>query len=492
MIGVDKRVMPRTRSVLIVSLLAVAAPIALVALVGSDRVMMSARAHFALVGGAAGLTSLASLMLSVAGARARDGRTILMGTAFSTMTALFAVHGLSTPGLLVGPNGMIALAGGLSVPAGAVLLSLTALPPLRRPANVRPLVVAQLALFTAILALGIFGMTNPQDVPAVPAPKSGPALALLAAGSGCLGVLILRAVRTYRLTRRTADLLVAVGCTWLGVTLYANLVLGAMTLGFYARHVLEIAAVAAVGIPAALDIKRAGASRPLVGDLCATELVASEEAYLGPRVRSLMLRLEQRDRSTEEHTRRVALLAARVGEELKLSAGARRHLAVGGLLHDIGKLAVPLEILCKPGPLTDDEFAAIKRHPADGRRLLDELGGFAEVVRELVSDHHERLDGSGYPRGLSADEMSLETRILAVCDVYDALVSDRVYRAAWTPDRAFALLAEEAHAYDQTVVAALERALGRATPSDAPSWVADLGAKAAQAARAASPQPRST
>ena len=173
-----------------------------------------------------------------------------------------------------------------------------------------------------------------------------------------------------------------------------------MTLGYYIGHLLEIGAVLLVAVPAALDIKRAGASRPLVGDLTATELVASEEAYLGPRVRALMVRLERRDLSTEEHTRRVALLAARVGEELKLSATARRHLAVGGLLHDIGKLAVPLEILNKPGKLTDEEFAAIKRHPADGRKLLEELGGFPEAVRGLVSDHHERLDGSGYPRGL--------------------------------------------------------------------------------------------
>jgi putative nucleotidyltransferase with HDIG domain len=172
------------------------------------------------------------------------------------------------------------------------------------------------------------------------------------------------------------------------------------------------------------------------------------------------VRLERRDVSTEEHTRRVALLAARVGEELKLSPTARRHLAVGGLLHDIGKLSVPLEILNKPGKLTDEEFAAIKRHPGDGRKLLDELGGFPEDVRGLVSDHHERLDGSGYPHGLTAEQMNVETRILAVCDVYDALVSDRVYRAAWSPERAFGLLEEEAHAYDQHVVAALKRVVG--------------------------------
>ncbi|HET6551201.1 MAG TPA: HD-GYP domain-containing protein, partial [Solirubrobacter sp.] len=394
------------------------------------------------------------------------------------MTALFAVHALSTPGVLVGKNGLISLAGGLSVPVGAGLLALTALPALRRPKSVQPLVIAQGVLFGGVLLLGLIGLSMPSLVPAVPAAKSSEAIALLVAGLGFIAILIWRALRTFMLTRRTADLTVALGCAWLAVTLYANLVVGPMTVVFLLGHVLEIAAVLLVTVPAALDIKRAGASRPLVGDLTATELVASEEAYLGPRVRALMVRLERRDVSTEEHTRRVALLAARVGEELKLSATARRHLAVGGLLHDIGKLSVPLEILQKPAALTDEEFAAIKRHPEDGRRLLEELGGFGETVRGLVSDHHERLDGGGYPRGLTASEMSIETRILAVCDVYDALVSDRVYRAAWSPERAFALLREESGAYDQTVVAALERVVE-------PSFVADLGG-----ARAAAPAMR--
>ena len=89
--------------------------------------------HFGLVSAAAAIASLASLALSIAGARARDGRSVLMGIAFSTMTALFAVHALATPGFIVGFNGIIALAGGLSVPVGAGLLALTALPALRRP-----------------------------------------------------------------------------------------------------------------------------------------------------------------------------------------------------------------------------------------------------------------------------------------------------------------------------------------------------------------------
>src|SRR3954468_8476322 len=368
--------MVRTRLTLLGALLAAGGPAVFLVVAGARPMSMPAWLHFGLVACVAAVTCAASVALSLAGARARDGRSVLMGTAFSTMTALFTVHALATPGFLVGMNGVIALAGGLSIPVGAFILGLTALPALRRPRRVAPLVAVQVVLFVLVLALGLVGLLNPTRVPGIPAPRSTPALILLGTGAACLGQLILRAVRTARLTRRGADLAVALGCAWLGAALWANLVLGVMTAGFYLGHFLEIAAVVLVGIPAALDIKRSGASRPLVGDLTATDLVASEEAYLGPRVRALMVRLAARDASTEEHTRRVALLAASVGEELKLNATARRHLAVGGLLHDIGKLAVPLEILCKPAALTDEEFAIIKRHPGDGRRLLEELGGF--------------------------------------------------------------------------------------------------------------------
>jgi len=472
--------MSRARAALLATLLVAAAPAVVIALVGARPAAMSAMVHFGLVSTVAALTCGASVALSLAGARARDGRSVLMATAFSTMTALFTVHALSTPGFLVGVNGMISLAGGLSIPVGAFLLGLTALPALRRPRRVEPLLALQAALFVGVLACGALGLADPAIVPNVPKPASPPAIALLVAGGACLVLLVVRAVRTALLTRRTADLAVAVGCAWLGAALYANLVLGATALGFYIGHLLEIAAVALVGIPAALDIKRAGASRPLVGDLTAQELVASEEAYLGPRVRALMVRLAARDTSTEEHTRRVARLAATVADELKLPATSRRQLAIGGLLHDIGKLSVPLAILQKPSALSDEEFEAIKRHPADGRRLLEELGGFPVEVRRLVSDHHERLDGRGYPAGLGAAELPVETRILAVCDVYDALVSDRVYRSAWTMERAFALLREESHAYDQVVVEALARTLGCPNAA-APGFVAGLAEPRAQA-----------
>src|SRR5215211_5403217 len=388
-----------------------AAPAVLVALLGKTMVMPPAGVHFGVGLAGAGLAAVAAATLTLAGRRSVDGRAMLLGIAFSTMTALLGVHAMATPGVLIGPNGVIAFAGGLGIPVGTALLALTALPALRRTRNVKPLMILQVVLGGAVLGLA-------------------------------------------------------------AVALVATLVIGPMTLGYYLGHALELAAVGMIAIPAARDIARTGASFPLVGDLTATDLVASEEAYLGPRVRALMVRLAERDGSTEEHTRRVAILAAQVGEELKLPATARRHLAVGGLLHDIGKLSVPLEILRKPSGLTDEEYAAIKRHPEAGRRLLEELGGFSPTVLDLVSDHHERLDGRGYPRGLTEDELPLHTRILTVCDVYDALVSHRVYRAARTPERAFELLRDDAgSAFDERCVKALARVVGLAP---APGWVADV------------------
>ena len=444
----------------------VALPLALLVVTGAHAVQPSAHAHFWPVLLTAGTAAAVAAGVTAAGVRARDGRAILLGTAFSTTTALLAVHGFATPGVLVGPNGVIALAGGASLPIGAALLALTALPGLRRPRRIAPLLALQAALAVGILALAGLALAVPDLVPPVPQAGSPAAVALLVFGVACLAVLCQRALQTHALTHRPTDLLVVAGCGWLLISLYPQLMLGPGNVAFYAGHALELGGIGLIGIPTVLDLMRGGASRPLVGDLGATDLVAAEEAYLGTRVRALLVQLAERDASTEEHTRRVALLAAEVGEELKLPAAARRDLAVGGLLHDIGKLSVPLAILRKPGPLDDDEFAEIRRHPVAGRRLLEELGGFPEAVRRLVSDHHERLDGTGYPRGLSGADLTIETRILAACDVYDALVSDRVYRAAWTPERALALLHDEA-GFDPAVVAALELVV-------APAWVAGL------------------
>jgi putative nucleotidyltransferase with HDIG domain len=450
---------------LLVLLFACAVPLALLHFVGHYMVMPGLAVHFVGVGVTALAAALAALALTVVGVQKNDGRVVLIGTGFTVMAALLAIHGLSTPGVLIGDNGVISLTGAATLPIGGAILALSALPSLRRPHRMRALLALQAFALVAVLGLGVLGMTIPSLVPPVPAPGSPAAVVALCVGIFFYGLLLLRALKTYLLTMRYLDLAVVIGLAWLTSALPGALLLSFMDLGWWLGHLFELAGIAIVGATVAIDIHRAAQSRSLVGDFRAAELVAQEEAFLGARVRALTRRLAEKDESTEEHTRRVALRAVQLGEELGLSANRLRSLAIGGLLHDIGKLSVPEQILKKPAALDDEEFAVIKRHPEWGVKLLRELGGFAPSVHELVHSHHERLDGSGYPRRLGEVAVGLDTRILTVCDVYDALVSRRVYRGAFSHEEALSLLREETGtAFDGRCVAALERVLAREQP----------------------------
>jgi hypothetical protein len=391
---------------------------------------------------------------------------VLVGTAFTVMAALLFVHGLASPGVLVGMNGVVSLTGAATLPVGGAILVLAAVPGVAVARRVGRLLWLQAALMAGVVALGVLALAVPSLLPSVPEPNSPPALALLAAGLLFYAVVGWRALRTVVLARRRSDVLVVVGIVWLAAALVPALTMDYRAVGWWLGHGFEVVGILVVGAPVALDLFRAHPSRPLAGDLAGAELVSDEEAYLGSQVRALTEQLADKDAYTEEHTRRVALLAVRVGEEIGLPAARLRDLAIGGLLHDVGKLRVPTRILGKPDALTDDEFGVIKRHPGWGDELLRGLG-FGRGVRRLVLDHHERLDGSGYPHGLQAGALDLDTRILAVCDVYDALRSTRVYREAWTHERAIALLRDEAGIrLDARCVAALERVLGRDVPTE--------------------------
>ena len=453
----------RQRTVSLLGLLAACAvlPGAVIHFFGGTEVEIPGIVHFAAIGVSAGLAAAAAVVLTIAGARRGDARSVVIGTAFSSMAALLCIHGLMTPGFLVGMNGLVAFAGAATLPVGGAVLALAAIPELRRPSAVRPVLVLQAVLLVLIVALGLVGLVEPSLVPGVPEPKSTPAWIALVLGLALYGALGTRAARTYLLTRRFADLTVVFGLVLLAVSLFPGLLMRYYELGWWLGHAWELIGIGLVGVPVALDLHRGAQSRPLTNDLRASELVSAADAFMGPTVRALLVRLANKDDYTAEHTRGVALRAVQVGEELGLAPVRLRELAVGGLLHDVGKLAVPNEILQKPDALTDEEFDVIKRHPESGSELVRELGFSAQVAR-LVLDHHERLDGTGYPRGLGAPDLDIETRILAVCDVFDALLSKRVYRDAWRLDDALELITREAGTkFDPACVDALERVIGR-------------------------------
>jgi putative two-component system response regulator len=177
-------------------------------------------------------------------------------------------------------------------------------------------------------------------------------------------------------------------------------------------------------------------------------------------ISALALTIEARDPYTAGHCARLAYHAASVGRALAVDAEMVRALTVAGYLHDLGKIAVPDSILLKAGPLDEAERAKIREHPSRGAELVSGLRSL-KLVRGIVRHHHERLDGSGYPDGLTGAAIPLGARIMAVVDVYDALVTARPYKVAFGPEEAQRILRREtdAGAWDPEIVSVFLKSL---------------------------------
>jgi putative two-component system response regulator len=157
---------------------------------------------------------------------------------------------------------------------------------------------------------------------------------------------------------------------------------------------------------------------------------------------SLALSIEAKDPYTEGHCDRLSKYSVALAEKLGLPEDLRVALRRGGLIHDIGKLAVPESILLKPGPLTSEERKIMEQHTIAGERICAPLRSFRHVL-PIIRHHHEKQDGSGYPDGLKGAEVPLTARILQITDIYDALTTDRPYRKALPLEKAFAIMREE-------------------------------------------------
>jgi HD-GYP domain-containing protein (c-di-GMP phosphodiesterase class II) len=152
--------------------------------------------------------------------------------------------------------------------------------------------------------------------------------------------------------------------------------------------------------------------------------------------------LEIRDGETQGHTQRVTELTMRLARNMELGEDELAHVRRGARLHDIGKMGIPDSILLKPGPLTDEEWEIMHRHPTYAFELLSPIP-FLRPALDIPYCHHEKWDGTGYPRGLRGDEIPLAARIFAVVDVWDALRSDRPYREAWPEEKVIEYIGEQ-------------------------------------------------
>lgn len=170
---------------------------------------------------------------------------------------------------------------------------------------------------------------------------------------------------------------------------------------------------------------------------------------------------EYRDDQTGGHNERIACYSRILARELGIDEDSCELLSFAAVLHDVGKIGIPDSVLLKPGPLTDPERRIIERHTILGAELLDGTShALGKLARSIALTHHERWDGTGYPRCVKGEQIPLEGRIVAVCDVYDALTSKRLYKEAWTSEAAIAEITQASGtAFDPRIVDALLRAL---------------------------------
>jgi HD-GYP domain-containing protein (c-di-GMP phosphodiesterase class II) len=192
----------------------------------------------------------------------------------------------------------------------------------------------------------------------------------------------------------------------------------------------------------------------LVDDINAS-ITRNPEAFLS------LSRLKTIDNYTYLHSVAVCALMIALGKQLKLDPALLKDLGMAGLLHDIGKLMIPENVLNKPGSLTDEEFAIVKSHPLQGWQLLKESPGVCDMALDVCLHHHERIDGKGYPDKLADAQLSLSAKMGAVCDVYDAITSIRCYKSGWEPSEAIRKMAEwqEGH-FDKIVFQAFVKTIG--------------------------------
>jgi putative nucleotidyltransferase with HDIG domain len=211
-------------------------------------------------------------------------------------------------------------------------------------------------------------------------------------------------------------------------------------------HRIPVAVLAPLPLLAVLEVFARERQRGM------QSLLELNDAYRGTAL-ALSNVVEVDDGYTGEHSKGVVRLAMELGRAMDLTPEHMRNLEFAALLHDVGKIAIPKEIINKPGKLDPAEWEIVKTHTIEGQRMLDRVGGFMRNVGSIVRSHHERWDGRGYPDGLSGEDIPIEARIITCCDSWNAMVTDRAYRRALTPEAARAeLLANSSHQFDPKIV----------------------------------------
>lgn len=419
----------------------------------SHRTWTSPVALFVVVTIAASLCAVAAIPVLV---RAHHADSAEIGTVAAAMFALSVlpmVHGLTAPGVLYGPNAAVTTSVLLASPI-AVLTCLPLLAPRSRLGRflARRWRTWTTACITGAVLLATMLLIRPDLVPA-PAARSAVPITVMLVCFSAMAALSWRELRLYWISQHRAFLAAALAVSFIALTSTVWMGRQPFTIGWWVVHALDVTGV--FGVLGALWYAPGLRETTLevLQPVLVRDPLAALEIGLAPVVHEFVAALERKDHITRDHVVRVAELAGRTGEALHLRPLRLRHVILGALLHDIGKLGIDDTVLSKPGRLTADEHAHMQCHTVIGDELLRAVPSLVTVA-PIVRAHHERPDGTGYPDQLAGDAIPLEARIVAVCDAYDAMANTRHYRQGMGHDRAVAILHEHAGTqWDGRVVA---------------------------------------
>jgi len=397
--------------------------------------------HFNIVSFTALISLAIAIAVGIVGIRQRNLQVVYVALAFISLAGLFSVHGLATPGYILGPNALVGVSAALAVLTTSFWLLISALPshhPINRWLGHSPALLLTLYPL-GLLAFGAWALYQPAIVAWLPINQAPLRLYVTLLTLGMAAVAYWRYWRSYRYSRFPFQLAVAYTAGWVGVSQIIITTGQSFYLSWWIYHFLLLACVLACVFGLLRQYRRPGEPMLALQGLFSTSPDEQIQAGIGEAVRNLVRATEVRDPYTAGHQHRVAQGALRLGQALALRPEQLRALVQGGVMHDVGKLEVSSELLNKIGPLTAEERKAVEAHTLAGYQMCARLGFMGDELG-IVRWHHERVDGLGYPDRLQGKQIPLLARITAVSDVFDALTSSRAYRAAWSVDEALSYL----------------------------------------------------
>lgn len=373
------------------------------------------------------------------GIRLRDMNVLMLALAILSLNGFFLIHGLSTPGFIIAdPYHLAGVASQVAMTSCAIWILLSTLPSdhsvIRYVSKYRRSI--SIGWLAVIVLLNIAALLHPRISVFIPIDFK-PLNDLIAFITVILYLwAATRYFQQFRIVRFPLHAAIVFGCVLLSITECVMVTTMMWTLSWWLYHaILAISALMLLyGIIAQYrsNISITQTIHPSLDQL---------RISISGSMQNLIAATETKDEYTAGHNYRVAMYGLQLAKAMNLDSELLRVLARGGLIHDVGKIQVPSEILNKPGKLTAEERTVIEQHPVVGYEMCKYIGFMSEEL-SVIRHHHEKWDGTGYPDKLKGTEISLLARILAIADVYDALTSRRSYREPWPQERALQVIIE--------------------------------------------------